>query len=169
MRWKISRKSACHTCLWWSHGGENIKWRLENTGSKVEGICPRDTGIFREYVGPRDLLRWYVPELFEGMCSKDMSQCVLWGYVPEICCLDTGIFREYVGPRDLLGWYVPELFEGMCSKDMSQCVLWGYVPEICCLDTGIFREYVGPRIYCSDMSQSYLKGCVPRICPRVML
>ena len=136
MRWKISRKSACHTCLWWSHGGENIKWRLENTGSKVQGICPRDTGIFREYVGPRDLLRWYVPELFEGMCSGDMSQrYVAWIPVYSGNMLVPG-FIAVICPRviwrDVSQGYVP----GLCCKDMSL----GYVARICPRD--MFQRYV---------------------------
>lgn len=56
---------------------------------------------------------------------------------------------------------------GICSsvfcRDMSQgYVAWKPV---------YFRggNMLVPDICCSDMSQNYLKGCVPRICPRDML
>jgi len=113
MRWEISRKSACHTCLWWSHGGENINWRLDNTESDVSGICPRNMllryvpgiccgDIFREYVAgiyPSDMSQGYLEGCVPGNWPGDMSQ----GYVVGMC------------PRGVFLGYVP----GICSRDMS--------------------------------------------------
>ena len=78
------------------------------------GICPRYMLPGYQYIPgicwSQDLLQWYVSELFEEMCPKDMSQ----GYVVEIC------------PWDILQGYVLEI----CSRDMSQ----RYVPAICFRD-----------------------------------